>query len=75
MAVDTKIFPVFEVEDVQKYTINIEPKSIAVKEYLQVQGRFKHLTNEQIEKIQRDTDRNWEILLKKVEMGKLFSEN
>jgi len=75
MAINSKIFPVFEVEDGQKYTINIKPKSIPVKEYLKVQGRFKHLTNEQIKRLQTDTDRNWEILQKKVEMGKLFSEN
>ena len=75
MAINTKIFPIFEVEDGQKYTINIDPKHMPVEEYLKVQGRFKHLTNEQIKRIQVDTNRNWEILLKKVEMGKLFSDN
>ena len=30
---------------------HIKPKNIAVKDYLAIQGRFKHLTNDQIEKL------------------------
>ena len=75
LAVNSKIFPIYEVENGQVYTINIEPKDTPVKDYLITQGRFKHLTAEQVNHIQTDTDRNWEILLRRVEMGKLFSEN
>lgn len=75
LAVNSKIFPIYEVKNSQVYTINIEPKDTPVKDYLITQGRFKHLTAEQVNHIQTDTDRNWEILLRRVEMGKLFSEN
>jgi pyruvate/2-oxoacid:ferredoxin oxidoreductase beta subunit len=75
LAINSKIFPIYEVEDGLNYTINIEPKHTPVEEYLKLQGRFKHLTAEQVKEIQVATDRKWEILMKKVEMGKLFSEN
>jgi len=75
LAINTKIFPVYEVENGYNYTINIEPKHTPVEEYLNLQGRFKHLNKEQVKEIQLATDRKWEILMKKVEIGKLFSEN
>jgi pyruvate ferredoxin oxidoreductase beta subunit len=47
-------------------------KKKPVKEYLQVQGRFRHLftpKNEKIiDEIQRLTDEKWQRLLKKCEM-------
>jgi pyruvate ferredoxin oxidoreductase beta subunit len=49
-------------------------KKKPVKEYLQVQGRFRHLftpKNEKIiEEIQRQTDEKWKRLLKKCGMTK-----
>jgi len=65
LAVDCKVFPLYEVEDGVKYTINYKPKDIPVKEYLRLQGRFSHLTEKEIEFIQREVDFNWELLLKK----------
>jgi pyruvate/2-oxoacid:ferredoxin oxidoreductase beta subunit len=65
LAVDCKVFPLYEVEDGIKYTINYKPKDIPVKEYLRLQGRFSHLTEKEIEFIQREVDFNWELLLKK----------
>ncbi|MCG6534310.1 MAG: thiamine pyrophosphate-dependent enzyme, partial [Syntrophales bacterium LBB04] len=42
MAVQTNIFPLYEVEDGIKYTINYKPKEYLVKEYFKLQGRFRH---------------------------------
>jgi pyruvate/2-oxoacid:ferredoxin oxidoreductase beta subunit len=36
-----------------------------VDEYLRLQGRFNHLSDEDIQKIQETVDREWERLLKK----------
>ncbi len=36
-------------------------------DYLKLQGRFRHLTPSDIEKIQANVNREWEILLNKVE--------
>uniref|UniRef100_A0A7V3ZW32 Pyruvate synthase subunit beta n=1 Tax=candidate division WOR-3 bacterium TaxID=2052148 RepID=A0A7V3ZW32_UNCW3 len=65
LAVDCKVFPLYEVEDGIKYTINYKPKDIPVKEYLKLQGRFSHLKEKEIESIQREVDFDWELLLKK----------
>lgn len=67
LAVETKVFPLYEVEDGYKYTVNRQSKGIPVKEYLELQGRFKHLREEDIELIQQNVDREWEWLMKKVE--------
>jgi pyruvate/2-oxoacid:ferredoxin oxidoreductase beta subunit len=60
LAVETNVFPLYEIEDGVRYTINHEPrKRIPVEEYLYKQGRFKHLKREEIEHIQKDTDEEW----------------
>jgi pyruvate ferredoxin oxidoreductase beta subunit len=69
LAVDTCIWPLYEVEN-GVWKLNYKPKNkLPVIEYLKPQGRFKHLfTNENkhlIDNIQEDTDRKWEALLKK----------
>ena len=54
-------------ENGEKWTINVWPKrEVPVREYLQLQGRFSHLTEEDIEFIQENVDRGWERLVAKV---------
>ncbi len=65
MAVQTTIFPLYEVEDGLRYTINYTPKGYLVNEYFQLQGRFKHLTEEDLDSIQEMVDEDWNLLLRK----------
>jgi pyruvate/2-oxoacid:ferredoxin oxidoreductase beta subunit len=65
LAVDTKAFPLFEVENGIKYTINYQPKGLPVEEYLKPQRRFVHLKDEDIKKIQQTIDFEWELLQKR----------
>jgi pyruvate ferredoxin oxidoreductase beta subunit len=79
LAVETCIFPLWEAVN-GEYQLSIPSKVIAlapqkkkpVKEYLQIQGRFRHLFTPKYEKIldeiQRLTDARWEKLLKKCGM-------
>lgn len=69
LAVQSKIFPLYEVEDGIKYTINYKDCNASIEEYFKLQGRFSHLTPEQIKSIQEEVDKNWKILLAKVRMG------
>lgn len=69
LAVQSRVFPLYEVEEGYKYTINEGERIVPVQEYLKFQGRFKHLTDEQKGWIQEDTDIKWQTLLKKAEMG------
>jgi pyruvate/2-oxoacid:ferredoxin oxidoreductase beta subunit len=63
LAVETHIFPLFEVRH-GKYIITRKGKGLPVEEYLRKQGRFSHLTADDIQKIQRNVDVAWELLLK-----------
>src|SRR5512136_3086206 len=60
LAVETNVFPLYEVEDGRRYTINREPRRLPVQEYLLKQGRYRHLKEKQIRQIQRDVDDEWE---------------
>jgi len=63
MAVAARVWPLLEVED-GVYTINRKPKKYTpVAEYLKMQGRFSHLTEDQVQEIQVMVDRNWKRLL------------
>jgi len=65
MAVQTNIFPLYEVEDGFKYTINYKPKEYLVREYFKLQGRFRHLTDKDLDQIQEMVNEDWELLLRK----------
>ena len=62
LAVETNVFPLFEIEDGKRYTINHKPRRLPVQQYLLKQGRFRHLKEEQIRQIQMDVDEEWEKL-------------
>ncbi|MBA7674213.1 Oxalate oxidoreductase subunit beta [subsurface metagenome] len=59
LAVETKIFPLLEIENGTNFTINKEPEGIPVTEYIKLQGRYQHLTPEQIAEFQRMVDERW----------------
>jgi pyruvate/2-oxoacid:ferredoxin oxidoreductase beta subunit len=66
MVVQNAIFPLYEIENGEKYSLSIklrEKKPIV--DYLRLQGRFRHLTEADIQYMQKEVDRKWERLLKK----------
>lgn len=65
MAVQTNIFPLYEVEDGIKYTINYKPKEYLVREYFKLQGRFRYLTDRDLDQIQEMVNEDWGLLLRK----------
>ena len=65
LAVRSRIFPLYEIENGRSYTIQEEPHVVPVKEYLKLQGRFSHLTDQEIERIQEMADEEWEHLLRR----------
>jgi len=62
LSVETKVFPLYEIEDGLTYTINHQPRDLPAERYLEVQGRYRHLTTEQIRVIQAEVDRNWQTI-------------
>ncbi len=70
LAVKTGVFPLYEVEN-GKYKLNVKVKELLpVENYLKIQGRFRHLKEENIKEIQEEVKRNYELLLKKCECFK-----
>lgn len=65
MAVQANIFPLYEVENGTRYTINYKAKQYRVHDYFKMQGRFKHLTVEDLDQIQQMVKEDWELLLRK----------
>jgi pyruvate/2-oxoacid:ferredoxin oxidoreductase beta subunit len=65
LAVRSRVFPLYEIENGISYTIQEESHVVPVKEYLKLQGRFSHLTDSDIEVIQRNVERDWERLIRK----------
>jgi len=59
LAVESRLFPLYEVRDGLRYTITHEPVGVPVKEYLSAQARYRHLTDEAIRQIQEDVDQRW----------------
>ena len=53
LAVQTGIFPLYEVEN-GKYKLNVDPPKLKpVSDYLKLQGRFRHLSDDVIDEIQQ----------------------
>jgi pyruvate ferredoxin oxidoreductase beta subunit/2-oxoisovalerate ferredoxin oxidoreductase beta subunit len=61
-AVETNVFPLYEIFDGTEYTLNYASKGLPVETYLSLQGRFSHLTGEDVQAVQWETDRFWENL-------------
>lgn len=65
LAVESCVFPLYEYEN-GKYTLNVDiEKPVPVKDYLKGQGRFRHLTEKDIDYIQGRVTREWEELKRK----------
>lgn len=72
LAVDSLVFPLFEIVNGVELNITYRPKNIIpVRDYLAAQGRFKHLfkpENEHIiEEFQKDVNNRWEYLQRREE--------
>jgi len=69
LAVETGIFPLYEVEN-RKYRLTIDfPKLRPVSDYFQGQGRFRHLTPDLIARIQERVNEEYAALKAKVNMS------
>lgn len=76
LATQTGIFPLYEIENGRNYTVSyLPPKKLPVIEYLKMQGRFKHLREEDVDHIQRMVDENLDYILKKHELTHGTLEN
>jgi len=66
LAVESGIFPLYEVESGTRYTLNWDTKPRRVEEYLTMQKRYRHLSAGEIAAIQAAVDADWARLLARV---------
>jgi pyruvate ferredoxin oxidoreductase beta subunit len=69
MAVESGIFNLFEIVHGKKRLTLKVPKLRPVKDYIRLQGRFRHLMDEDIELIQARVEEEYRLLLEEVEEG------
>jgi pyruvate ferredoxin oxidoreductase beta subunit len=70
LAVETGIFPLYEIEN-GRYKLNFDfPKLKPVTDYMKLQGRFRHLSEDIIEKIQKRVSADYAALREKAVEGK-----
>ena len=69
--VQSGIWPLYEIMDGEDFRLNYKPKELKpVTEYLRPQGRFRHMTEEEVADIQTYTSARWEMLEKADELKK-----
>ena len=69
LAVKTKVYPLYEVID-GKYILGRKTaKPAPVADYLKTQGRFRHLTDDQVDAIQAEVDKRYAELTKLAALG------
>ena len=64
LSFETCTFPLYEIE-YGCYNVKQPHKKKDAREYIKLQGRFRYLSEGEIEEMQREIDREWEALLKK----------
>jgi pyruvate/2-oxoacid:ferredoxin oxidoreductase beta subunit len=64
LAVQTNLFPLYEIEDGIRYTLNYKGDR-PVKDYMQTQKRFDHINEDDISQIQEMVAQDWKHLLGK----------
>ncbi len=76
LAADTCVWPIYEIDQGTKITVNYKPKKkLPVTEWLKAQERFAHLLKSEnkwiVEKIQEEVDKDWRFLLSSAEKGRI----
>ena len=68
-AVESGAFPLYEVEDGERYTLNHAQRTRPVSDYLALQRRYRHLPEASIAALQAEVDAGWERLARQVAMS------
>ena len=62
LATETGIFPLYEVEDGEKYVLSQRRSQKPLKEYFSLQGRFRNLKDEDLLRVEEKVKKDWEYL-------------
>ncbi len=68
-AVTSKVYPLLEItEHGQKLKVWKDFEPTSVRDYMKVQGRFRHLKDEEFDQIEKDVEMKWQRLVAKEKM-------
>jgi pyruvate ferredoxin oxidoreductase beta subunit/2-oxoisovalerate ferredoxin oxidoreductase beta subunit len=62
-AVECGAFPLLEVEDGTRWTLNVATRTRPVADYLALQGRYRGLRDDDVAQLQREVDEAWATLV------------
>lgn len=65
LAVESGVFPLYEVEEGARYTMTGPPRTRTVREYLEAQRRYRGLSEEDMETLEREVAEGWTRLVAK----------
>ncbi len=64
LAVQTGVWPLYEILNGRKFRLTVKPRKLKpITEYLKMQGRFRHLTEDEIAELQEIATEEWNRLL------------
>jgi pyruvate ferredoxin oxidoreductase beta subunit/2-oxoisovalerate ferredoxin oxidoreductase beta subunit len=66
LAVESGVFPLYEVEDGYRYTLNGPAKTRPVSDYLDAQRRYRDVGEAEAEQLQREVDAGWARLKQRI---------
>jgi len=73
LGVQTGVLPIYEILNGVSFKLNYKPKELKpVSEFLKPQGRFRHITEAEINEIQTETTSRWQKLLKADELNQVI---
>lgn len=67
LAVESRVVPLYEVEDGTRYRITHRPVGLPVADYLQAQARYAHVTAADVAALQAEVDDRWAVLAERAD--------
>ncbi len=71
LAVQSRVFPLVEVEHGETWTLSLDPEPVPIEDYLRAQGRFRHLMDDAaaIERVRAGVEARWRSIVARTQLN------